>query len=32
MGGDLGGCDDLEKAGEFGYQNAAIFLKKYCVK
>ena len=32
MGGDLEGCEDLEKAGQFGYQNASIFLKKYCLK
>jgi tetratricopeptide (TPR) repeat protein len=30
--GAKGGCNDLEKAGEYGYHNAPIFLKKYCVK
>ena len=29
--GEKDGCNDLEKAGQFGYQNAPIFLKKYCV-
>lgn len=32
MGVGLEGCKDLEMAGEFGYQNATIFLKKYCVE
>ena len=32
MGGTFEGCEDLEKAGEFGYQNASIFIKKYCLK
>mgnify|MGYP001239927067 FL=1 len=30
--GEKDGCNDLEKAGEYGYHNAPIFLKKYCVK
>ena len=30
--GEKSGCNDLEKAGEYGYHNAPIFLKKYCVK
>lgn len=28
--GQVDGCTDLTKAGEYGYANAAIFLKKYC--
>ena len=30
MGVQIEGCSDLAKAGEYGYANAAIFLKKYC--
>ena len=30
--GEISGCKDLEKAGEYGYHNAPIFLKKYCMK
>jgi len=30
--GEEDGCTDLEKAGEYGYHNAPIFLKKYCIK
>lgn len=30
--GEKDGCNDLEKAGKYGYHNAPIFLKKYCVK
>ena len=30
--GEISGCKDLEKAGEYGYNNAPIFLKKYCMK
>jgi len=30
--GEKDGCTDLEKAGEYGYHNAPIFLKKYCLK
>tara|TARA_B100001057_G_scaffold439151_1_gene472126 strand:+ start:51 stop:566 length:516 start_codon:yes stop_codon:yes gene_type:complete len=28
--GEKKGCVDLEKAGQLGYQNATVFLKKYC--
>ena len=28
--GEIEGCYDLAKAGEYGYVNAAIFIKKYC--
>jgi len=28
--GEVEGCNDLAKAGEYGYVNAAIFIKKYC--
>ena len=28
--GEIEGCDDLAKAGEYGYVNAIIFIKKYC--
>ncbi len=28
--GEIEGCHDLAKAGEYGYVNAAIFIKKYC--
>ena len=28
--GEVEGCHDLAKAGEYGYVNAAIFIKKYC--
>ena len=28
--GDVEGCNDLMKAGEFGYLNANVFIKKYC--
>ena len=30
--GQVDGCNDLAKAGEYGYVNAAIFIKKYCKK
>lgn len=31
MGINQEGCKDLEMAGQFGYQNAPIFIKKYCL-